>query len=492
VIVLVDDLGWSDVGAYGSEIATPNLDRLAETGLAFRHFYNTAKCFPSRACLLTGVYAQQNGMSETHATLRNAVTLGEVLGAAGYRTYASGKHHGDDNLFDRGFDHYYGLRDGACNHFNPGLPREGEPPPARKGRPRIWADDALEFDTRDPGRQDYFPEGFYSTDAFTDRALACLDEHAQKHADDPFLLYLAYTAPHDPLMAPAAGIDRYAGVYEAGYDKIRNARYERQVASGLIDPETNPLPPGSHADWDRLAPGERAQEVRRMQVYAAMIDRVDQQVGRVLAKLDEMGARENTVVLFLSDNGASAEAVQFGDLTAPIGGVDRYDSLREDWANVANTPLRRFKNDSYEGGVRTPLIVNWPAGVANPGRRVDHPGHMVDVMALLIDLADAQYPSSWQGQPVAPLQGQSFAPVLFDDLQPGRAPMYFEWGDGRALIHWPYKVVRQGDEPWRLYNLAIDGTETNDLSAQMPELRAQMIKVHASFFTGRSLKEEGR
>lgn len=310
ILIMVDDMGWSDVGAYGSEIQTPHLDRLAEEGLRFTNFYNTSKCFTSRSCLLTGVYAQRTGTDTSVSQISNAATLGEVLQSAGYTTLASGKHHGTDNLYDRGFDHYYGLRDGASNHFNPGLRRDGELMPASKGRTRYWVDDALVFDTRDPSYQSYFPENFYTTDVFTDKAIEYLDQAAD--TGKPFFLYLSYTAPHDPLMAWPEDIAKYDGVYDAGYAAVRADRYQRQQELGLLSAENHPLSSAGHRNWSDLSASQKADEARRMEVYAAMIDRVDQNIGHLLERLDELGVRDNTLILFCSDNGGSAESTSRG------------------------------------------------------------------------------------------------------------------------------------------------------------------------------------
>jgi arylsulfatase len=473
---MVDDMGWSDIGAYGGEIHTPNIDRLADNGLRFSNFYNTSKCFPSRSCLLTGVYAQRTGTGQAPAMIQHAATLGEVLSDAGYVTLASGKHHGKDNLYNRGFEHYYGLRDGACNHFNPGLQREGEPAPAQKGSPRTWVDDALEFDTHDPQYQSYFPSDFYSTDAFTDKALEYLDRYAGK--GKPFFLYLAYTAPHDPLMAWPEDIAKYEGVYDVGYEAIRQARYQRQVELGLIDAASAPLSASMHADWDRLSNDQKVEEARRMQVYAAMIDRVDQSIGRILEQLKKLGVEDDTLILFCSDNGASAEFTVRGDTSVPIGGQERFASLRSNWANVANTPFRFFKNYSYEGGIHTPLIAYWPHGIARTGRLVRQPGHLVDFMATFIDLAGATYPHTIKGQPIASLDGESFAPVFFDTACPPRAPLFFEWHQGKAMIDWPWKLVQNPGNLWELYNLEEDATETRNLAGEQTEKMDELIARH--------------
>lgn len=478
VLIMVDDMGWSDIGAYGSEIKTPNLDALAKGGIRFTNFYNTAKCFPSRSCLMTGLYAQQAGGYQTSDyRFRNATTLGEVLGSAGYGTYASGKHHGLDNLYDRGFDRYFGLRDGACNHFNPGLKREGEPEPAGKGKTRYWADDGQVFNTRDPGKQSYFPPGFYSTDAFTDKALEYIGSHPLQ--EKPFFLYLAYTAPHDPIMAWPEDIEKYEGVYEVGYEKIRNARYRRQLESGLISADCHPLTPADFPAWDGLSESKRRTEARRMQVYAAMIDRLDQNIGRLVARLESLGVRDDTLILFCSDNGASAEGTSAGDKDAEIGGMERYASVGGDWANVSNTPLRKYKNDSFEGGIRTPLVANWPNGIVKPGRISPRPGHLIDFMATFLDVAEARYPAKYRDETVFALEGESFAEVLFDAPVPASKPMYFQWQKGRAVIDWPWKIVRENEQkPWELYNLETDGVELEDLSGSHPDRVFSMADRH--------------
>jgi len=467
LIIMADDMGWSDLGAYGGEIRTPHLDRLAEQGVRFTRAYNTAKCFPSRATLLTGIYAQSSGMDRSaRSSLQHAVTIGEVLRDAGYHTLAVGKHHGTDNLYDRGFDHYFGLRDGACNHFNPGLPRPGEPEPGNKGFPRSWADDALVFDTRDPAYQHYFPAGFYSTDAFTDKAIAYLKAHDP--ATRPFLLYLAYTAPHDPLHAWPEDIARYEGVYESGFETIRQARYERQLAMGLIDAERYPLHPAQHREWSQLSAAEQADQARRMQVYAAMIDHLDQSIGRILAQLEEMGMLENTLILFTSDNGASAEDVNLG--SGEIGSMERFASQQKDWANVSNTPFGHWKNYSHEGGINAPLIAHWPAGLERPGRIDDTPVHFIDFMPTLVELSGATYPTTWRGEAIHPVAGLSFVDVLKDDIQPRNRVLYWKWGGWEALFDGRYKFVRATDGRWEVYDTEKNRTETENIWAQSRHL----------------------
>ncbi len=461
VLILTDDLGWADIGCYGSEVRTPNVDSLARDGVSFTQFYNTGKCFPSRACALTGVYAQQCGMARHHGNIENAVTFGEVLCTAGYRTLWSGKHHGRENPYERGFDHYYGLRDGACNYFNPGLQREGEPKPAQKRYGgRTWCIDRETLRPYTPEERD-----FYTTDYFTKYAVDWLDEG--KDDDRPFFLYLAYTAPHDPMQAWPEDIARYEGMYDVGYGAIRRARYARQLERGLIDRKTAPLSDREHPEWNSLSREEKRDQARRMEVYCAMIDRMDQGVGRLLRKLREIGEEENTLVLFCSDNGASGVTVEVGD--APIGTIGRWSSLGKRWANVANTPLRKYKNWSHEGGVCTPLIARWPARTADGGRITHWPGHFIDFMATFVDIAGADYPEHFNDQDITPLQGVSFLPVLEGGNGPTDRTLFWEWSGGRAVRRDGWKLVSKRG-PWELYNMAEDRTETNDLAGERPDL----------------------
>ncbi len=475
ILISADDLGWSDIGCYGSEVHTPNLDNLGESGIRFTRFHNTSKCFPSRACLLTGVYAQQNGYSKDFKSpLKNAVTLGEVLRSAGYRTLWSGKHHGLENPITRGFDRYYGLKDGACNYFNPGNQRPGEGMPARKGKPgnktvRAWCIDSVMFYPYTPEEKD-----FYTTDYFTNYALNWLEEY--KNEENPFFLYLAYTAPHDPLMAWPEDIDKYKGKYDSGYETIRKARYKKQLEIGLID-ENYKLTEPTYQKWNELDDSIRNSEIRKMEVYAAMIDRLDQNIGRVLEKLKEIGKDQNTLIMFVSDNGASAEMVHIDDDFGEIGTMTRWSSLGADWANVANTPFRYFKNYSFEGGINTPLIAYWP-GKIKPNTLSEFPGHFIDIMATLVDLTGAEYPKEFNNQKITPLQGESFLPVLLGEKQERQKPIFWEWQDGRAVYSNSFKLVKEGVEnPWELYNLNTDPVESVNLARENPEKAKELEEL---------------
>ena len=474
ILISADDLGWSDLGCYGSEISTPHIDRLAEEGMRFTSFYNTSKCFPSRACLLTGIYAQQSGYDRSYREpLENAVTLGEVLREAGYITLWSGKHHGVENPIYRGFDHYYGLKDGACNHFNPGEQRPGEGMPARKSwsgekAKRAWCIDSMMYAPYTPEARD-----FYTTDYFTNYALEWLGEYREDKR--PLFLYLAYTAPHDPLMAWPEDIQKYEGRYDKGYENIRKARYAKQLDSGLLN-DSYVLSESTYPAWDTLSEEFKGEEIRKMEVYAAMIDRLDQNIGRVLDALEETGRIENTLILFVSDNGASAEVVRLQDDYGEIGTLTRWSSLGPRWANVSNTPFRYYKNYSYEGGINTPLIVHWPGKIAG-GSFSSFPGHFIDVMATLVDITGATYPQEFDGTVITPLQGESLWPVFRgEEVQRSKA-LFWEWSQGQAVRAGDWKLVRWGKEgSWDLYRVSEDPTEISNLASLYPDTVSHMEK----------------
>lgn len=463
LLICADDLGWSDIGCYGSEVQTPNLDRLAAEGIRFTAFHNTSKSFPSRSCLLTGLYAQQNGyFKNARAPLQNCVTLGEYMKSAGYITLWSGKHHGAENPRTRGFDHYYGLRDGACNYFNPGCQRDGEGVPAQKVKNRFWCVEKQTYAPFTPKEKD-----FYTTDYFTKYALRWLDEY--KDADRPFFLYLAYNAPHDPLMAWPEDIAKYKGRYRDGYEAIRRERYRRQLDMGLIDGRFRLSEP-TFEPWASLSPERRAEEERKMEVYAAMIDRMDQGIGKVIDKLKEQGKYDNTIIIFVSDNGASAEVVDLKGSYGEIGTMTNWTSLGGNWANVANTPFRFYKNYSYEGGIAAPMIVTWPRGLAKPGTVTGHVGHFIDIMPTFVEIAGVPYPEEYGGHRVLPCEGESFLPVIRGEETGRRKPIFWEWQYGQAVREGRWKIVKHGlDNPWSLYDMEADPTETRDLAAEQPD-----------------------
>ena len=465
LIILVDDMGYSDIGCYGGEIRTPNIDRLATGGMKFARMHNTAKCYPTRACLQTGVYFQR-----TDRDFSNTATLGEVLRPAGYTTLWSGKHHARFNPVTRGYDRYYGMIGGAENHFNPGSrAAPGQPAPAGLRGGVRWSLDPHEVN-------DFVPQdpGFYDTDAFTDRALGWLDEY--QASSKPFLLYIAYTAPHWPLQAWPEDIAKYRGMYDGGYEAVRQARYERQIKLGLVDRESSPLPPmefgGRRAKsrWDELSPDERREEATKMEVYAAMIDRVDQNIGRLVQRLEEQGKLDDTLILFLSDNGASPENPKANhvDPAAPPGSVASFVSYGQNWASVSNTPLRKWKAESFEGGVATPLIVHWPKGI-QPRRGWNHdPIHLIDLMPTLTDVSGAKYPGESKQPRIPPMDGVSLLPAFRGQPLMRSKPLFFQFAKGAAVLEGPWKLVRNGPD-WTLHNFDTDRTETRDLAAQLPD-----------------------
>ena len=464
IIILVDDMGWSDIGAYGGEIETPNLDRLANEGLRVTQFYNTGKCFPSRSCLLTGLYAQQTDSHEHHRNeWINYVSLGHVLGEAGYRTLAVGKHHNDTNLIDMGFDHYYGMLEGAANHF--ASPEHAHLP---LDRPNIYKDTEHFPDFIDPSGE------YYSTDTFTDWAIDLIGRDGD--GDQPFFLYLAYQAPHSPLQAWPEDIEKYRSTYLEGYERVRQARYDRMVAMGLIDPQVFPLSNSDYKKWDNLSEAEKEEQDLRMAVYAAMVDSVDQNIGRLLAWLRQAGELDNTLIFFTSDNGC--EAVGFNDEDGgPIGTEPCYAILQKHWANVSNTPFRGYKSTPWFGGICSPLIVWNPARV-EAGLISDAETHFIDVMPTILEITGAQYPRDRDGQAVRPLEGVSLTPLFSAGGEINRGkPLFFQWKNGYAIIQDGWKAV--GTQGWenspQLFPLGQDRTETNNLARQNPERLAAMI-----------------
>lgn len=489
VVIVADDMGYSDIGCYGSEIATPNLDALAARGLRFSQFYTTPKCFPSRASLLTGLYPHQVGLGRRPEKLRDSVTIAEVLRSAGYHTWMVGKWHGKDVPVTRGFEHFFGLVDGQANHFNPGKQRPGEPVPATDKGDRVWAIDEQVFKPWTPSDPHY-----YSSDAFTDHALQYLSEQRD---DKPFFLYVAFTAPHYPIMAPPEDIAKYRGKYLVGWDRIRADRYRRQQEMGLLTPGMNLAPRGNtrvavvretgewmNRFWDdngQVLPWEQVGDHdkwdQKMAVYAAMVDRLDQNVGRIREKLRQLGKEENTIIFFLSDNGACAGTHHYGTTpkipaSTPPGGMESFHTYDTPWADASNTPFYGYKDTCYEGGNATPFIVSWPAGLkAKPGAITADVGHIMDLMPTAIELAGAKYPSEFAGGPIPPMEGKSLVPLLAGGRRPGYEALFWEYNEDRAVRRGDWKLVSFGKGgQWELYDLAKDRAETHNLAADRPEL----------------------
>ena len=494
VLIVADDMGYSDLGCFGSEIATPNLDALARGGVRFSQFYTTPKCFPSRAAVMTGLYPHQVGMGRTAGHLRGAPTVAQTLRAAGYRTYMTGKWHGRDLPVNLGFDRYFGLVDGQVNHFNPGVQRPGEPPPSQDKGQRRWAIDDQEFRPWTPD-----DPRFYSTDAFTDWALRYLDERKDGR---PFFLHIAYTAPHYPIQAWPEDIAKYRGKYLAGWDAVRAARFARQREMGLLTPgmqtlaprgdtkfavvrETGPWLPRFWGEDGRILPWEQVADHDKwdlkMAVYAAMVDRMDQNIGRLVAKLRELGELENTLIVFHSDNGASSGTHHYGATKndppgSGPGPMDSFHTYDTPWADVSNTPFWGYKDTCYEGGNATSFVAHWPAGITLPAAAIRHDvAHIIDLAPTFYEIAGVTPPAEWEGRAAPALEGRSLAPIFRGENPAGERALYWEYNHDAAIRVGDWKLVRFDDAPWELYDLSTDRAEQHDLAAAKPELARELL-----------------
>ena len=459
VIILADDLGFSDLGCYGGEVQTPNLDRLAANGVRFTQFYNTARCWPSRAALLTGYYAQQVNRDPPGLRPKWAALAPELLKPAGYRSYHSGKWHIDGPVRKGGFERSYLVVD-QDRYFGP---RNHQ------------LDDVL---LPQPKPED----GYYATIAIAQHAIDWLAEHADKHARDPFFLYLAFTCPHFPLQALPEDVARYRGRFKDGWDVLRQRRLDRMHELGIVTCELSARTPGVPA-WDSVRPEEKDNWEWRMAIHAAMVDRMDREIGRVLEQLRKAGQWDNTLILFCSDNGASAERLVRGDghdPQAPPGSAKTFLCLEPPWANLANAPLRKSKIFTHEGGISTPLIVHWPTGVKARGELRNTSGHFVDVVPTLLELAGASAPATWNGEPRPPMPGRSLVPALAKDVQLERRFLFFKHEGNRALRVGDWKIVASGAAgPWELYDLGKDRSESHDLAARHPDKVQELAALWA-------------
>ncbi|PIQ21922.1 MAG: arylsulfatase [Cytophagales bacterium CG18_big_fil_WC_8_21_14_2_50_42_9] len=502
VLIMADDLGFSDLGCYGSEIKTPNLDYLAANGVRFSRFYNTSRCCPTRAALLTGLYNHQAGIGEMtedrsmpgyrgHLT-ENTVTLAEVLKAAGYRTGMVGKWHVSNTVVQdnpktqlawlnhqaehpffspveqyptsRGFEKYYGNIWGVVDYFDPFSLVNGTTPVKN------------------------VPKDYYHTNAISDSSVAYIKEFSK--AKQPFFLYVAETAPHWPLHALPEDIEKYKEVYKVGWDAIREKRYQNLIKLGMIDPATSPLSPriDNELKWEDNP--DKEWDARAMAVHAAMIDRMDQGIGKIIAALRETGELDNTLILFLSDNGASPEnAAGYGPgfdrpsqtrdgqkIAYPTGKKilpgphNTFASIGYRWANVANTPYRYAKEQSYEGGIRTPMIAFWPKGITvKKGEISNQTGHVMDFMATFTQIAGANYPTVYQGHQITPMQGISLAPAFAGKQGEVHETLFNEHFGAKYVRHEGWKLVARNNEQWHLYKINADETELNNLATQYPD-----------------------
>ncbi len=477
VFILADDLGYSDLGCYGSEIATPNLDGLAKNGLRFTQFYNTARCWPTRSALMSGYYAQQihrdalpnvqgggQGVRQKWARL-----LPDFLKPAGYRSYHSGKWHIDGPVLAGGFDRSLDMKNQGNFFTSAGNSIDDVPvkPPADE-------------------------KGYYATIATADHAIECLKDHAKNHSGKPFLHYIPFIAPHFPLHALPEDIAKYRDMYLDGWEKLRATRFARQKEAGLTNTELSALerevgPPYAFPDameklgsgevnrplpWSELTEEQRRFQATKMAIHAAMIDRMDQEIGRILAQLKEMGAFENTLICFASDNGASAEImVRNGghDPKAEPGSAATYLCLGPGFSSAANTPHRRHKTWVHEGGISTPLIMHWPAGIAAKGELRTTPAHVIDFVPTALEIAGIEKPKTWEGEPIPEAPGHSLVPAFAKDTTIARESLWWLHEGNKAIRIGDWKLVAADGTPWELYDLKSDRAEQHNLASQMPD-----------------------
>ncbi len=500
LIILSDDMGYSDIGCYGGEIETPNLNRLAENGLRFTQFYNTARCSPSRASLLTGLHPHQTGIGilTDDDSLdggypgnlnRRCVTIAELLKDNGYRTYMSGKWHlahEMENINDtwpkqRGFDRFYGTIVGAGSYYDPiTLTRDNT-------------------NIEEEPKQD---SDFYYTDAISDNAAEFIKSHANESKNKPFFCYVAYTAPHWPLHAREEDITKYKGYFDEGWDKLRQKRLERMKEMGILG-ESCELSSrdSSQQEWD-LA-DEKEWRLRCMEVYAAQIDVMDRGIGRIIDALEETGELDNTMIMFLSDNGGCAEPIVDAAASRMVehdkvsrsqtrsgepihfanhheimpGSENTYQSYGVAWANLSNTPFRLYKHFTHEGGISTPLIMHWPDEIKKKGVLRHSPAQLTDIMATVLEVTGVKYPSQFKGNEILPLEGTSMVPLFTKD-EYNRGPLFWEHEGNAAMRMGKWKIVRKYPGDWELYDIVVDRSELINLANKYPDRVSEMKECY--------------
>ncbi|MET4138391.1 arylsulfatase [Pedobacter sp. UYP1] len=479
VVILADDLGFSDIGAFGAEIHTPVLDKLAKQGLVMSQFYNAARCCPSRAALLTGLYPHQAGVgdmvqnkgSEAYQGFLNSncVTMGELLKAGGYHTIVSGKWHvgllPSAWAVNRGFDKSFTLQNNGSSYFN-------SKPLYNDGRTVTFLLNGQEVQRQDTS--------LYLTQAITNFALKSLDEI--KDQPDPFLLYVAYNAPHWPIQALPEDIAKYKGKYLEGWDELRQRRYKRLLALGMIKKEWALSPRfESVKEWNSLSEQEKEHWDTRMAIYAAMIDRMDAGIGQILDKIKQLKRDKNTLIVFLSDNGGSADEVKNWDYVTQKNGVpgsvNSIDSYEAPWGNASNTPFRLFKKNTHEGGISSPFIAYFP-GVIEAGSSSDKPAHFIDLLPTLLEISGIKYPDSFKGHVLKKLEGQSLVDVFKGKKVRRNGALYWEHEGSRAIRDKDWKLVAELNAPWELYNLKTDRTEVHNLASKYPDQVKQLEKKY--------------
>ena len=518
ILIMSDDMGFSDLGCYGGEISTPTLDSLAANGLRFTQFYNTARCCPTRASLMTGLYQHQAGvghMTEDRGSpayrgdlSNNCVTIAQALGPAGYRTYMTGKWHvtrhaGKDGPkhnwpLQRGYEKFYGTITGAGSFYDPTT---------------LCRNNTYVTPENDP---EYEPETFYYTDAISDNAVKYIGEHCDESPGKPFFMYVAFTAAHWPMHALEKDVARYKGKYGRGYGYYRKQRFERLKEMGLIRRDWDMSPQAG--DWEQFE--HKDWEARCMEVYAAMIDAMDQGIGRIVAELKKQGAFDDTLIFFLQDNGGCAEGMGRGSKVnerwvgrikdrrpmaadelqphiwppmktrdgRPVRGgpdvmpgpADTYIAYGRNWANVSNTPFREYKHWVHEGGISTPLICHWPNGVKARGGLCHDPGHLIDIMATCVDVSGAKYPKQLAGQEIRPMEGASLAPTFRGESLEERA-IFWEHEGNRAIRKGKWKLVSKHPGGWELYDIEADRTEMHDLAKKHPEKLAELKALYEAW-----------